>query len=49
MQLEKYETFGKYWKCLRCGYSWAQKREEKPRLCANQDCKSPYWDKERRK
>jgi hypothetical protein len=31
-------------KCLRCDHEWAT-RLEHPTRCANQKCKSPYWDK----
>lgn len=34
--------------CLRCGYEWYPHSEEKPRSCANQKCRSIYWDKPRR-
>lgn len=34
--------------CLRCGYEWYPHTEEKPRSCANQKCRSIYWDKPRR-
>jgi len=30
-------------KCLRCGHSWLR-RIEKPRICPNPKCHSPYWD-----
>jgi DNA-directed RNA polymerase subunit RPC12/RpoP len=33
------------YKCLRCGWEWGSRREEKPTRCAK--CKNPYWDKER--
>jgi len=38
------------WKCCRCGYTWAKKKEyeDKPVTCANQKCKTPYWDRPRR-
>jgi predicted Zn-ribbon and HTH transcriptional regulator len=32
--------------CLRCGYTW-NIRTEHPRRCPH--CKSPYWDKPRKK
>ena len=32
--------------CKRCGHVWIPKQEE-VRICPH--CKSPYWDKERRK
>ena len=34
--------------CLRCGWEWFPHTEEKPRSCANQKCRSIYWDKPRR-
>ncbi len=30
--------------CLRCGYVWTSRRG-RPRRCARQNCKSPYWDR----
>lgn len=33
-------------KCLRCNYEWVSKAFS-PGSCANQKCRSPYWDKER--
>jgi hypothetical protein len=36
-------------KCLRCGYVWIPKQDEKPLRCASKECKSPYWDRPRRK
>jgi rubrerythrin len=36
------------WKCERCGHEWIPKDEKKPpRVCPS--CKSPYWDRPRRK
>ena len=32
--------------CKRCNYKWTSKIEL-PGSCANQKCRSPYWDKER--
>ena len=34
------------YKCLRCGHEWPSKQPH-PRVCPK--CKSPYWDKERKK
>lgn len=34
-------------KCLRCGYTWFPRAEKKPQVCANRECKSPYWDRPR--
>ncbi len=36
-------------KCLRCGYTWFPRSTEPPKVCANKECKSPYWDRPRRK
>jgi len=38
------------WECCRCGYKWPKKNnaDGKPTVCANQKCKSPYWDKAKR-
>lgn len=33
--------------CLRCGHKWYPRFPQKPRICPY--CKSPYWDKERKK
>lgn len=35
--------------CKRCGHRWPQRGAEAPRSCANPRCRSPYWNKERRK
>jgi hypothetical protein len=32
-------------KCLRCGYTWHSKTDEKPKTCASKSCKSVYWQK----
>lgn len=35
-------------KCERCEHEWVPHNiEQKPKVCPN--CKSPYWDKPRRK
>lgn len=34
--------------CLRCGHKWKPRSDERPTVCANPDCKSPYWDKPRK-
>lgn len=34
--------------CTRCGFRWFPRNQDKPRTCANQKCRSPYWDKPRR-
>lgn len=31
-------------KCLRCGYEWVTRMETLPIKCANEKCKSPYWN-----
>ncbi|VVB70010.1 Uncharacterised protein [uncultured archaeon] len=35
--------------CLRCGFKWHQQKDTLPVTCANPKCKSPYWNKPRRK
>ncbi len=35
------------WHCLRCDYSWESRDGLRPICCAA--CKSPYWDRPRRK
>lgn len=41
--------------CLRCGHTWiprmcgADGEVLRPATCANQRCRSPWWDKPRRK
>jgi len=37
----------KGYKCERCSHEWQPHKKEYPVTCPN--CKSPYWDKERRK
>ena len=32
--------------CLRCDFNWTSKAAS-PGSCANQKCRSPYWNKER--
>lgn len=34
-------------KCKRCGYEWVP-RISKPVVCANKDCRTPYWNEEYR-
>ena len=35
-------------KCERCGHEWIPRnKEDHPRVCPK--CKSPYWDKPRKK
>ncbi len=33
--------------CLRCGHEWMPRSEERPGNCPK--CKSPYWDKPRKR
>lgn len=33
--------------CFRCGHKWHPRSEEYPKVCPK--CKSPYWDRPRRK
>ena len=35
--------------CLRCGHSWKTREPGNPKVCPNPKCKSPYWDKPRKK
>lgn len=35
--------------CLRCGFKWYPRSPEPPKRCANTECRSPYWNKPRRK
>jgi rubrerythrin len=37
----------KGYKCERCSHVWLPKEEEAPRVCPK--CKSPYWDRPRKK
>lgn len=32
--------------CNRCQYKWTSKAAS-PERCANPDCRSPYWNRER--
>ena len=34
-------------KCKRCGHEWTPRNSNPPKVCPK--CKSPYWDRERRK
>lgn len=34
--------------CIRCGYKWYPKKPGEPLCCANQKCKSRYWNRPRR-
>ncbi len=37
----------KKYKCDRCSHEWIPRQKEKPTICPK--CKSPYWNKPRRK
>jgi len=37
----------KGYKCERCSHEWAPRKKGVPIICPK--CKSPYWNKERRK
>ena len=41
------EVMLKGYKCERCNHKWVPREESKPTVCPK--CKSPYWDKEKRK
>jgi len=42
------EIILKGYQCERCGHKWVPRNEkEHPRVCPK--CKSPYWDKPRKK
>ena len=43
------KTTGKLLICLRCGHSWKTREPGNPKVCPNPKCKSPYWDKPRKK
>jgi hypothetical protein len=34
--------------CLRCGWTWVPYGRGMPPRCANQTCRSPYWNIPRR-
>jgi len=34
-------------KCIRCGYEWDMRGRTLPKRCASQDCRSPYYNRER--
>jgi predicted Zn-ribbon and HTH transcriptional regulator len=38
----------KEYTCERCGHTWMPRKQEKPKVCPNPQCKSPYWDRPRR-
>ena len=35
------------YRCERCKHEWLPRNKEAPRVCPK--CKSPYWDKPRKK
>ncbi len=35
--------------CLRCGHTWYPRTNRLPKVCPNRKCKSPYWNKPRKK
>jgi hypothetical protein len=35
--------------CYRCDYRWTPDSETPPQTCANRKCRSPYWNRPRRK
>lgn len=37
----------KGYRCNRCGHEWIPKGKDEPMVCPN--CKSPYWNKPRKK
>lgn len=39
------------YRCERCGYEWLPRFRDQPppTVCANLECKSPYWNKPRQK
>jgi uncharacterized OB-fold protein len=35
-------------KCKRCGTEWVPRKEAWPKRCPNQECRSVYWDTDRK-
>jgi len=35
------------YQCERCGHEWIPRGKMEPKICPK--CKSPYWDRERRR
>ena len=35
------------YRCERCGHEWVPRKENEPKVCPK--CKSPYWDRPRKK
>lgn len=42
-------TILKKYSCLRCGYTWKSKSKRSPITCPHPTCRSPYWNRPRRK
>jgi len=42
-------VFSDILKCTRCGHTWRPRGEELPTVCPNPKCKSPYWNKPRKR
>lgn len=38
---------GRLYTCLRCGWQWKPLLGKRPKRCAAEKCRSPYWDKPR--
>lgn len=46
----EFEIKPKKLKCLRCGHEWHPRDPTvHPKVCPNPKCKSPYWDRPRKK
>ncbi len=46
--VEMVDIVVKGYRCLRCGHEWIPRnKKEIPRVCPK--CKSPYWDKPKKK
>ncbi len=35
--------------CNRCGHRWIPRSNKPPKVCPNPACKSPYWNKPRKR
>ena len=42
-------VFSDILKCKRCGHRWKPRGNDLPTVCPNPKCKSPYWNKPRKK
>lgn len=42
-------TFSDKLVCKRCGHKWKPRSDKLPIVCPNPKCKSPYWNKLRKK